>query len=47
MMDGIPVTGPNLFLPKGHYWQLEHGLLVPTFGDYKQWGNNNNDDGIL
>jgi hypothetical protein len=20
MIDGIPAPGPNLFLPKGHYW---------------------------
>ena len=24
MIDGIPVTGPNLFFPKGHYWMENH-----------------------
>ena len=22
--DGIPVTGPNLFVPKGHCWGVSH-----------------------
>ena len=32
MIDGIPVTGPSLFLPKGHCWYDEvEGQNVPTF----------------
>ena len=30
--DGIPVTGPNLFLPKGHHWLLPSGKCSHNFG---------------
>ena len=36
MIDGIPVTGPNLFLPKGHYchelWKLD--VVITTIKKY-------------
>ena len=31
MVDGIPVTGPKLFLPKGHYWiEPRKIMIVPS-----------------
>ena len=32
MINGIPVTGPNLFLPKGHYGVILYHLYS-NFGD--------------
>ena len=32
-MDGIPVTGQNLFLPKGHCW-IEDDRTIVSMGSW-------------
>ena len=40
MIDGIPAPGPNLFLPKGHYWLYSFETLgAPDVRSMFSWSN--------